>query len=82
MLLLLLSEYLVNDKCRFHLRLVSCFAALRLLSSHKHFLVPLDLHLQYSVLFLHLRYHHHILGLGLLDGVDAALHDYLFSINL
>jgi hypothetical protein len=78
----LLSEYLVNDGRRFHLRFLTTFAALRLLSGHQHFLVPLDLYLQYSVLLLHLSYHTHILGLSLLDGFDAALHDDLFSINL
>lgn len=80
--MLLLSEYLVNDERRFHLRFLTIFAALRLLSSHQHFLVPLDLYIQYSVLLLHLIYHTHILGLSLLDGFDAALHDDLFSINL
>ena len=80
--MLLLSEYLVNYKRWLHLRLLTGFAALRLLSSHQHFLVPLDLYIQYSVLLLHLRYHTHILGLSLLDRFDAALHDDFFSINL
>lgn len=75
-------EYLVNDECGLHLRLLPTFDALRLLSSYEHLLVPFDLYFEYSVLLLHLRHHTHILGLSLLDRFDAALHDDFFSINL
>jgi hypothetical protein len=81
-LILLVFEYLVNDKCGLHLRLLPGFGTLRLLCTYQHFLVPLYLYFEYSVLLLHLRNHTHVLGLSLLDGFDAALHDDLFSINL